>query len=92
MKARFDYVDPSGIEFRWDGRGPFEAGIRSRTNGDFLYVDRYDAVYGQPPTEENFLRLCQDFIRGGERNAAQRRIWQTRRDADSVAALAGHRG
>jgi hypothetical protein len=83
MSPRFDYVDPSGIEFRWDGKGLFEAGIPSRTNGDFLCVESYDAAYGKPPTEENFRRLCQDFLRGGDRTAIQRRIWQSRQGAVS---------
>ena len=85
MSPRFDYVDRSGIEFRWDGRGPFEAGIHSRTTGDFLYVDSVDRVYGQPPTEENFRQLCENFIRGGNRDALQRRLLRTRQMAGSPA-------
>jgi hypothetical protein len=86
MSPRFDYVDPSGIEFRWDGVGLFEAGIPGK-KGDFLCVESYDAAYGQPPTEENFLRLCQDFMRGGNRTAIQRRIWQSRQNGRSSASV-----
>jgi hypothetical protein len=86
VSPRFDYVDRSGIEFRWDGRGPLEAGIRSRTGGDFLYVDSVDRVYGQPATEENFRQLCEDFIRGGSADAVHRRLLRTRQMARFVAA------
>jgi hypothetical protein len=88
MSPRFDHVDPSGIEFRWDGKGLFEAGIPGRA-GDFLCVESYDAAYGQPPTEENFLRLCEDFMGGGSRTAIQRRIWQSRQAGHSTVSSAG---
>ena len=83
MKTGFDYVDQSGIEMRWDGRGPIEAGIRSRTSGDFLYVDSFDAPYAQPRTEEDFLRFCESYMRGGNSNTIQRRIWPTPHQAVS---------
>ena len=85
MSPRFDYVDPSGIEFRWDGRGPLEAGIPSRAGGDFLYVDSLDRVYGESATQENFRRLCEDFIRGGSRNALRNRLLRTRQTAAAAA-------
>ena len=91
MSPRYDHVDPSGIEFRWDGTGLFEAGIPNGTDGDFLCVESYDAAYGQPPTEENFLRLCQDFMKGGSRTAIQRRIWQSRQAGHSSVSLSAGR-
>jgi hypothetical protein len=83
MSPRFDYVDESGIELRWDGKGPFETGIRSRTSGEFLYVDSFDGAYAQPPTQENFLRLCESFMRVGNRNSPQRRLWPTNQAVSS---------
>jgi hypothetical protein len=77
MSPRFDYVDESGIELRWDGKGPFQAGIRGRASGDFLYVDSFDAPYGQPPIEEDFVQLCRSYIRSGTTNTIPRPLRRT---------------
>jgi hypothetical protein len=84
VSRHFQYVHPSGIEFTWDGRGTLDAGIRSRTTGDFLYVDSIEVSYAEPRTDENFRGLCEDFLKGGHRNALRKRLLGSRGMAPSV--------
>jgi hypothetical protein len=84
VSGHFQYAHPSGIEFTWDGNGMLDAGIRSRTTGDFLYVDSIDVSYAEPKTDENFRALCEDFLNGGHRNALRKRLLRSQLMAPSA--------